>query len=162
MAPRFTFTLPVVGEAGATPAPEPGDPPRILVVDDDPRALCFVRDARSEAGYAPLATGAARDLPRIIRTERLRLVLLDLMLPDADGIKLMGQVPDLSDLPVIFISGYRRDETVAAALDAGGRLPRQVLLADGARRRGRGGAPAREAPEPFVVGDLAIDYGTAG
>ena len=119
MAPRFTFTLPVVGEAGATPAPEPGDPPRILVVDDDARALCFVRDARSEAGYVPLVTGAARDLPRIIRTERLRLVLLDLMLPDADGIKLMGQVPDLFDLPVILISRYRRDETVAKALDAG-------------------------------------------
>ena len=57
----FTFTLPAAGEAAAPPAarpgvapaaPEPGEPPRILVVDDDPRALRFVRDALSEAGYA--------------------------------------------------------------------------------------------------------------
>ena len=101
------------------PAPEPGEPPRILVVDDDPGALRFVPDALSETGYAPLVTGAAHDLPRIIRTERPRLVLLDLMLPDADGIELMEQVPELADLPVIFISGYRRDETVAKALEAG-------------------------------------------
>ena len=58
--------------AVAAPAPEPGEPPRILVVDDDARALRFVRDALSEAGYAPLLTGLAHDLPRIIRTERPR------------------------------------------------------------------------------------------
>ena len=58
--------------------PEPGEPPRILVMDDDPQALRFVRDALSEAGYAPLVTGTPRDLPRIIRTEKPRLVLLDL------------------------------------------------------------------------------------
>ena len=46
-------------------------------------------------------------------------MLLDLMLPDADGIELMRQVPELADLPVIFISAYRRDETVAKALDSG-------------------------------------------
>ena len=64
-------------------------------------------------------TGAPRNLPRIIRTERPRLVLLDLMLPDIDGIELMQQVPELADLPVIFISAYRRDETVAKALESG-------------------------------------------
>ena len=165
----FTFTLPVAGEAGAAPAdraagaapasPEFGEPPRILVVDDDPRALRFVRDALSEAGYAPLVTGAAHDLPRIIRTERPRLVLLDLMLPDADGIELMGQVPELADLPVIFISGYRRDETVAKALEAGAAdylvrpfSPTELVARVGAALR------RREEPEPFVVGKLAIDY----
>ena len=84
-----------------------------------PWALRFVRDALSEAGYAPLVTGAAHDLPRIIRTEKPRLVLLDLMPPDTDGIELMGQVPELADVPVIFISGYGRDETVAKALESG-------------------------------------------
>ena len=62
---------------------------------------------------------AAHYLRCIIRTERPRLVLLDLMLPEADCIELMGQVPELADVPVIFISGYRRDETLAKALEAG-------------------------------------------
>ena len=46
-------------------------------------------------------------------------VLLDLMLPGADGIELTTQVPELADLPVIFISGYGHDETIARALEAG-------------------------------------------
>ena len=163
-----TFTVPAAGEAGpsaagrvAVPgaAPEPDGPPRILVVDDDPRTLRFVRDALSEAGYAPLVTGAPRDLPRIIRTERPSLVLLDLVLPDVDGIELMRQVPDLADLPVIFISAYRRDETVARALESGAVdyiakpfSPTELVA------RVRAALRRREAPEPFVVGDLAIDY----
>ena len=89
------------------------------MVDDDLRALRFVRDAFSDAGYAPLVTGAPQDVRRIIGTERPRLVLLDLMLPDVDGIELMRQVPELADLPVIFISVYGRDETVARALESG-------------------------------------------
>ena len=55
------------------------------------------------SGFTPeLVTGEPRDLPRTIRTERPRLVLLDLMLLDADGIELMRQMPELADLPVIF------------------------------------------------------------
>ena len=138
-----TFTMPVAGEADAAvahteapaPAPRPGEPPRILVVDDDSRALGFVRDAISEAGYGPLVTGAPHDLRRIIRAERPRLVLLDLLLPDVDGIEPMRQVPELADLPVIFISVYapRRDRRQGARVGRG-RLHRQALLADGAGR----------------------------
>ena len=154
----FTFTLPVAGEAGAAvpaapspAAPGPGDPPRILVVDDDPRALRFVCDALSEAGYAPLVTGMLQDLPRIIRTERPRLVLLDLMLPEVDGIELMAQVPDLADLPVIFISAYGREETVAKALDSGAAdyivkpfSPTELVA------RVRAALRRREEPKPVV------------
>ena len=46
-------------------------------------------------------------------------MLLDLLLPGGDGIELMSRVPALSDLPVIFISAYGREETVARALEAG-------------------------------------------
>ena len=123
---RFTFTIPVAEESGGGPAPgrpgAPGEAPAavpILVVDDDPETLRHVRDTLSEAGYAPLVTGDPRELPRLIRAEKPRLVLLDLMLPGTDGIQLMQTVPELADLPVIFISGYGRDETIARALEAG-------------------------------------------
>ena len=49
------------------------------------------------AGYSPVVTGDPRELSRIIRKERPRLVLLDLLLPGTDGIKLMAQVPELAD-----------------------------------------------------------------
>ena len=123
---RFTFTIPVAEESGAAPAPgrpdAPGEAPEavpILVVDDDPETLRHVRDTLAEAGYAPLVTGDTQELSRLIRTEKPGLVLLDLMLPGTDGVELMRTVPELADLPVIFISGYGRDETIARALEAG-------------------------------------------
>ncbi|MDE0105482.1 MAG: response regulator [Bryobacterales bacterium] len=63
------------------------------MADDDPRMLRFVRDALSRAGYAPVVTGTPKEIPDLIRSERPQLVLLDLMLPGSDGIKLLGQVP---------------------------------------------------------------------
>ena len=89
------------------------------MVDDDPLTLRYVRDALAGAGYVPLVTGDPERVPDLIRSEKPRLVLLDLMLPGTDGIELMERVPELADLPVIFISGYGRDETIARALEAG-------------------------------------------
>ena len=163
---RFTFTIPVAEESGGGPAPgrpgAPGEAPAavpILVVDDDPETLRHVRDTLAEAGYAPLVTGDPRELPRIIRAEKPRLVLLDLMLPGTDGIELMQTVPELADLPVIFISGYGRDETIARALEAGAEdyvvkpfSPTELTA------RIRAALRRRSNPVPFVLGELSIDY----
>ena len=167
---RFTFTLPAVedthegeaprsGRRSADPASDPREPTRILVVDDDPKTLRYVRDILSGAGYAPLVTGDHAELSHIIRTEKPSLVLLDLMLPGTDGIALMESVPELADLPVVFISGYGRDETVARALKAGAAdyivkpfSPTELIArVEAALRR-----VAR--PEPFALGALAIHY----
>ena len=168
---RFTFTLPVAGEAGDDAAadvakgsssrpPRPGgEPPPILVVDDDPQDLRFMRDALAEAGYAPITTGDPRELSGILQVEKPELVLLDLMLPDTDGIQLMETVPELADRPVIFISGYRRDETIARALETGAAdyivkpfSPRELTARIQAALR------RRAEPEPFLLSDLAIHY----
>ena len=161
-----TFTLPAAGEPDAGEAAETppnrqsGEKDRILVVDDDPRTLRFVRDALAGAGFAPLVTGESGELARIIRNDKPRLVLLDLVLPGRDGIALMQEVPELSDLPVIFISGYGRDETVASALESGAAdyivkpfSPTELVARVRAALRRHG------EPEPFELGDLAIDYG---
>ena len=55
----------------------------------------------------------------LIRGEKPLLLLLDLMLPGYDGLEMMARVPELSDLPVIFGSGYDRDETIARTFDSG-------------------------------------------
>ncbi len=163
---RFTFTIPVAAESGAGPAPvRPGAPGHapdavpILVVDDDPETLRHVRDTLAEAGYAPLVTGDPGEIARIVHTEKPQLVLLDLMLPGADGIELMRTVPELGDLPVIFISGYGRDETVVRALEAGAEdyivkpfSPTELTA------RIRAALRRRSNPAPFVLGELAIDY----
>ena len=123
---RFTFTLPVSPGATAVSTPQPptleeAARERILVVDDDPHTLRLVRDVLLRAGYTPLVTGNPDELSSLVRSEKPALVLLDLVLPGTDGIVLMEQVRELADLPVIFISAYRRDETIAKALAGRGR-----------------------------------------
>ena len=107
-----------------------------------------------------LVTGDPDGLGGVIRAEKPRLVLLDLMLPGTDGIELMRRVPELSDLPVIFISGYGRDETIARALESGAAdyivkpfSPTELVARVQAALRNKAQA------ETFVLGELAIDYG---
>ncbi len=144
--------------SAATPQ-EPHEPPRVLVVDDDPQTLRYVRDTLTAAGYAVVVTGDHRQLSHTIRIERPHLVLLDLVLPGADGIALMGSVPELADLPVVFISGYGRDETIAGALKAGA-ADYLVKPFSPTELTARVGAALRRVsrPEPFALGELTIHY----
>ena len=164
----FTFTLPVIEDTrdvvpvvDRTPAPVRTErkPERILIVEDDPNTLRYVRDILTGAGYAPVMTGGHEDLARIIRAEKPVLVLLDLMLPGTDSIALMETVPELSGLPVVFISGYGRDETIAKALEAGATdyivkpfSPTELCA------RVRAALRSISRPEPFQLDGLAIHY----
>ena len=94
-----------------------------------------------------------------IRTERPELVLLDLMLPGTGGSELKAEVPELSDPPVIFLSGYGRDESIARAFEAGAAdyvirpfSPTELSARVGTALRACAGAA------PCVLGALAIDY----
>ena len=163
------FTVPAAEEAdreapGASrrpphPLPEDDELTRILVLDDDPRTLRLARDALAAEDYAPVITGDPEEVAQLVRDERPALAVLDLALPGADGIDLMREIPELSDLPVIFISAYGRDETVAKALDAGAAdyivkpfSPTELTA------RVRAALRRRERPAPFVLGALEIDY----
>ena len=166
---RFTFTAPVAEEPGrgaVAVVPGPSRPSRdvraqtrILVVDDDPQTLRYVRDALTEAGYTVIVTGDPEALPDLIRSHQPNLVLLDVLLPGTDGIELMESVPELADLPVIFISAYGRDETIVRALDTGAAdyivkpfSPSELTA------RVRAALRVRAEPDPFVLGELSIDY----
>ena len=162
---RIAFTLPVADSSIEAVAPRSGKSAealkgaRVLVVDDDPRTLRQVRDALASGGYIPLVTGDPEELPELIRTERPDLVLLDLVLPGADGIELMASIPELASLPVVFISGYGRDETIARALESGA-VDYIVKPFSPTELRARVGAALRRRAEaePFVLDELTIDY----
>ena len=168
---RFTFTVPVAGEDDGEPGGvrsaygrrAPRGPARkrtrILVVDDDPETLRYVRDVLTAAGCTTLVTGDHRRLSRLIRIEKPDLVLLDLMLPRTDGIQLLKDVPELADRPVIFISAYGRDETIARALGAGA-VDYIVKPFSPTELTARVRAVLRNQaePEPFELEDLAIEY----
>ena len=161
----FTFTVPVAEQAAAGAGPPPVAPRKarektpILVVDDDPQMLRYVRDALIRAGYDAIVTGDCEELADLVRTRAPALVLLDLLLSGTDGIVLMERVPELSDVPVIFISAYGRDETVVRALDAGAAdyIVKPFSPSELAARV-RAALRQRSQPEPFEFGELTIHY----
>ena len=127
---RFTFTIPLVEEVAAgvveSPRHRPSrkqradrQKPLVLVVDDDPQFLGYIRGILNDAGFSSLVTGDPKEVPDLIDKHQPHLVLLDLLLPGMDGIELMQNVPALADQPVIFLSAYGRDETIARALQIG-------------------------------------------
>ena len=168
---RFTFSIPVIEEVGtevqaavgvapARPRRSGGQKPLILVVDDEPQALGYIRGVLENAGYDPLATGDPEKVRTLIETYQPDLVLLDLVLPGTDGIQLMQSIPTLSERPVIFLSVYGRDETIARALEIGAAdyivkpfSPTELIARIQAALRRHAGSP-----EPFKVGELVIEY----
>ena len=168
---RFAFTMPVTQVVGPGPI-APAVPSRsaekgrerILVVDDDPQMLRYVRNALSQAGYEPIVTGDPEEALRLVETRSPHMALLDLMLPGTDGIELMKDILDVAGMPVIFLSAYGREEIIARAFDMGATdymvkpfSPTELAARIRAALR-KQAAELVEPTEPYRLGDLAIDY----
>ena len=168
---RFTFTVPVVEEVKTDVAHAPGrKPPQsgridrrkplVLVVDDDPHALGYIRETVESAGYRTKVTGNPEEVKELVEVHQPDLLLFDLLLPGTDGIELMKSLPERSDRPVIFLSVYGRDETIARALELGAAdyivkpfSPTELIARIHAALRRHTGPP-----EPFKAGGLVINY----
>ena len=167
---RFTFTMPTVEQAGyVTPAiaPSTRSSPRakqvrVLAVDDDPQTQRHVRDALVRSDYTPIVTADPEEALRLVDEQRPHVVLLDLVLPGADGMELMKGIAMTADVPVIFLSAHGQEQLVARALDEGAAdyLVKPFSPVELAARI-RAALRRRETPEPsapYVLGDLTIDY----
>ena len=169
---RFTFTIPVAQDAAIGAANLPvrssrseRERERILVVDDDPQTLRHVRDALTNAGYAPVVAGDPEEALSLVEANDPHLVLLDLMLPGTDGIELMRGILDMADVPVIFLSAYGQEETIARAFENGADdyvvkpfSPMELVARIKAALRKREASEWAEPSEPYVFGDLTVDY----
>ena len=161
---RITFTLPLAENTADSHrlTMAPGKAPKhgtVLILGDDPPTLRYVRDVLTEADYRPVVSGDSRTVGHLIRTEAPRLVLLDLMNPGIDGVELMRRVPELAEVPVIVMSGYGRDDTIANALENGAADYIAKPFSDTELTARIGAALRKRAdPQPFVLGELAIRY----
>ena len=173
---RFTFTLPAVDAAEETADPSaapftartPGASTaadRILAIDDDPQVLRYVRSILAEAGYSVVVTGEPAELDRLIQVEQPHLILLNLVLPGTSGFELIKHIPNVFEVPVIFLTGRGREQDFARAFEMGAAdyvvkpfAPTELVARIRAALHKRSVYRQAQAVEPFRVGDLTINY----
>lgn len=94
-------------------------PIRVLVVEDEPQMLRFLRASLAAEGYRPLEARTGREGLELARTHNPDVVLLDLGLPDTDGIALLSSLREWSGRPILVLSARGREEDKVRALDLG-------------------------------------------
>ena len=92
---------------------------RILVVDDEPQIRRFLSHSLSAHGHEVQAVATGTEALREVPVWHPDVVLLDLSLPDLDGVEVLRRLREWSPTPVIVLSVREREEDKIAALDAG-------------------------------------------
>jgi two-component system KDP operon response regulator KdpE len=101
-----------------TPA-EPARPPRVLVVDDEPQIVRALKVVLRESGFeaVPAETGAeALDLAAVRPPDA---AIVDLVLPDLDGIAVTRTLREWSEMPILVLSAVGEEDQKVRALEAG-------------------------------------------
>lgn len=91
----------------------------ILVIEDDTQIRSYIGYALKQEGYEYITAGTAQSGLSQLVTKQIDLVLLDLGLPDYDGMEVIQKVREWSEIPIIVVSARDQDKEKAAALDAG-------------------------------------------
>ena len=92
---------------------------KILIVEDDSQIRNFIAYILKEEGFPYLMVGTGQAAISTLVSEHIDLMLLDLGLPDFDGMEVIEKVREWSEIPIIVISARDHDKEKAAALDAG-------------------------------------------
>ena len=143
------------------------EPTRALLVEDDLNIVDLIRSNLAVRGFDTVLSTDGTDAIRLLETENPDIVLLDLMLPDADGFDLCRQIRERSNAAVIVVSarGGERDKVTALNMGADDYMTKpfsvEELLAriTATLRRTRPAIVGDSADDStrIVVGDLAID-----
>ncbi|MGO4136291.1 response regulator [Rhizobium brockwellii] len=141
--------------------------PRILVVDDEPHIRDVICFALERAGLAWLAVRNGTEAMTAFRRGSIDLIILDIGMPDMDGLDVCRQIRKTSGLPILFLSA--RDEEIdrVLGLEIGGDdyvtkpfSPRELIARVKAilKRSGNGAEPERRHAT-LVAGALSLDRG---
>jgi len=141
--------------------PANSPPARILIIEDEAPIRRFLRVALETEGHVVSEAGTAREGIALAAREAPAAIILDLGLPDADGISVLKTVREWSQLPVLVLSVRSDEAGKIAALDAGAQDYVTKPFSTGellARLRGLLRDRARDAaPAVLELGPLVID-----
>lgn len=147
---------------------------RILVVDDDPRLREVVRYALSRAGFDVVEAGDGRAALQAVAARAPALVVLDVLMPELDGLDVCRELRRTSNLPIVFLSSRGEEMDRVLGLELGGDdyltkpfSPRELVSRVRAvLRRARpappteaGTAPAAARAEPEEEDEPVLDEG---
>ena len=138
--------------------------PTVLVIEDEPQIRRFLRATLPAHGYRLLEAGTAQDGLTQAAMHQPELIILDLGLPDLDGLEVTRRLREWTTVPILVLSARGQETDKVVALDAGADdyltkpFGTQELLAR-MRVALRHAAHLRQEPqEPvFTVGDLRVD-----
>lgn len=91
----------------------------VLVVEDEPQMQKFLGAALASEGYRVLAATEGGEAVTLARTHHPDVILLDLGLPDLDGVEVTRRIREHSNRPIVVISARGREDDKIQALDAG-------------------------------------------
>jgi len=98
---------------------EKGTEPLVLVIEDEPQMLRFLRPALQGNGFRIEEATTGQDGIRAASMTTPDVVLLDLGLPDIDGLEVTRRLREWTQVPILVISARGREDDKVAALDAG-------------------------------------------
>jgi two-component system KDP operon response regulator KdpE len=135
--------------------------PRVLVCDDERHVLRALKVVMRDAGFETLPAGGVADALQLARLRRPDAAILDLVLPDGDGVGLCRALRHWTDIPILLLSAVDDEERKVSALEAGADdyvtkpfSPRELVARLGAVLRRS--APARDDPVVRAEG-LEVD-----
>lgn len=95
------------------------DRPHILIIDDEQQILRALRTILGQQNYQVTAAKAGEEGLALAAAVQPDIVILDLGLPDMDGVEVCRRLREWTDLPVVILSAHDREAEKVAALDAG-------------------------------------------
>jgi len=139
-----------------------GDAATLLIVEDDPPIRRLLRTTLGAHDYRTHEAATGAEALSALRHHRPDLVLLDLGLPDIDGLVLIGRIREISPVPIVVLSSRGEEAAKVAALDAGADdYVTKPFGADELMARLRAALRHRlqeqGAERAFASGDLSID-----
>lgn len=140
-------------------------PEKILIVDDEPDIIEFINYNLKSKGYLTDSAANGVEAIRKARTFQPDLILLDMMMPEKDGLQTLRELrvmPDFEKTPVIFLTALRDEKSEITGLQTGAddyitKPIKPELLATRVSAVLRRMKKDREAEEKMVLGDLEIN-----
>ena len=94
-------------------------PQTVLVVEDESSIASFVAAYLKNAGYTVRTTASGNEALKLVESEKPALVVLDLMLPDIDGVEVCKRIRQHGDLPVLMLTARDEDVDKIIGLEVG-------------------------------------------